>query len=272
MGDAPTERAAVLQSKRQATQYQILVQIAQHQPAISQREIADAIGITPQAVSSHLGDLVEEGFVEAEGRGRYTTTKEGVDWLITRTDRLEAYVDHVAGDVIEQIEVESAIATASIEEGDRVSMTMRGGYLHADPVESETATEGATAVAVTDAAASEDVGITDFEGLVALEPGTVTVGSVPVIRNGGSAATDPEAVADHATSADLVAVAGVEAVAAARRADVAVDIRFGTTEAVAEAATRGLDAFALVVADRLSTQTDLLRDRDVSYEVVDLTS
>ncbi len=266
MGDEPAERAAVLRSKREATQYQILVQIAQRQPAVSQREIADAVGVTPQAVSNHLGELIESGFVEAEGRGRYKTTKEGVDWLITRTDGLEAYVDHVAGEVIEQIEVESAIAAAPIEEGDRVAMRMRAGYLHADPDDSG----GATAVAVTDAAAGQDVGITDFEGLVELDPGTVTVGSVPVIRNGGSGATDSATVATSAESAGLVAVTGVEAVAAARRAGLDPDIRFGTIEAVAEAATRGLDVFALVVADRLSAQTDRLREREIDYEVLDL--
>src|SRR6056297_129830 len=99
----PAETGAgsdVLQSKRDATRYQILVQIAEHQPAVSQREIAEAIGITSQAVSNYLQELVDQGAVEKHGRGRYEVTKEGVDWLIGRTDDLRSFVEHVSEDVI----------------------------------------------------------------------------------------------------------------------------------------------------------------------------
>ena len=57
------EVSGVLQSKRSATRYQILVAIAERQPAVSQREIAEEIGITAQAVSDYLQGLVEEGYV-----------------------------------------------------------------------------------------------------------------------------------------------------------------------------------------------------------------
>ena len=81
--------AAVLRSKRNATRYRILTGIAERQPAVSQREVADAIGVTSQAVSDYLKDLIEEGYVEKHGRGRYEVTNEGVDWLLTRTDELD---------------------------------------------------------------------------------------------------------------------------------------------------------------------------------------
>jgi len=79
-------------------------------------------------------------------------------------------------------------------------------------------------------------------------------------------------VADHAVDHDLVAVAGVEAVAAARTAGLSPNVRFGTAEAVREAATKGLDVFLLVVADRLSAHTDTLRDGNITYEVLDATT
>ena len=90
----------VLANKRAATRFRILVEIAERQPAVSQQEIADAIGITAQAVSDYLQGLTEEGYVDKRGRGRYQVTKEGVDWLITRTERLRTFVDHVAEDVV----------------------------------------------------------------------------------------------------------------------------------------------------------------------------
>jgi putative transcriptional regulator len=54
-------------------------------------------------------------------------TKEGVDWLITRTDALRELVEHVSTDVIGQVDVETAIATTRINAGQLVSLTMGRG-------------------------------------------------------------------------------------------------------------------------------------------------
>lgn len=263
--DIPTERrSAVLQSKRDATKYQILVEIAERQPAVSQQEIADAIGVTSQAVSNYLQELVEETHVEKHGRGRYEVTKEGVDWLISETDALASFASHVSEEVIGRVDVESALATGEIREGERVSLTMREGYLHATAGD----IGDATAVAVTSASEGEDVGVTDFDGVVDYDLGTVTVVSVPLVQDGGSRRIDSDVTA-HASGHDLLAVAGTEALAAARRLEVTPDITFGTVDAVREAALKGLDVFLLVVADQLSGHTDALREHNVTYEVLD---
>ncbi|MFA9517186.1 MarR family transcriptional regulator [Halopenitus sp. H-Gu1] len=261
----PTEEFGVLQSKRNATRYQILVEIAERQPAVNQREIADAIGITAQAVSDYLRDLIEQGYVEKHGRGRYEVTKEGVDWLISKTEELRGFITHVSEDVIGQVEIETAIATTDLAEGETVTLTMRDGVLRAMAGD----TGGATAVAVTDAKTGTDVGITNFEGVVEYELGTVTAVSIPHVRDGGSSAIDPDRIVDLAADHDLIAVAGVEALVAARTADVDPDVRFGTVGAVREAATKGLDVLLLVTTTQLSAHTDELRDGNVSYEVVD---
>ncbi|WP_424018398.1 MarR family transcriptional regulator [Halorientalis pallida] len=257
--------ANVLRSKRDATRYQILVQIAERQPAVSQQEVADAIGITSQAVSDYLQDLIKQGFVRKHGRGRYEVTKEGVDWLISHTSRLQEYVTHVSEEVIGQVEIETALAASDIEEGQAVSLSMHDGTLQATPG----TTGSATAVAVTDADAGSDVGVTDFEGVLDYELGDVTIVSLPRVDNGGSRAADTGRVADLAADADLLAVAGTEALAAARAADCDPDLRFGTAEAVREAATRGLDVLLLVVETDLAGHTDRLREDNVSYEIVD---
>jgi len=110
MAEEPQAEVGVLRSKRNATRYQILVEVADRQPAVSQQEIADAIGVTAQAVSEYLRELVDQEYVEKHGRGRYEVTKEGVDWLITQTDALRGLVDHVAEDIVGQVEVETALA------------------------------------------------------------------------------------------------------------------------------------------------------------------
>ncbi|MFA1611614.1 DUF7839 domain-containing protein [Halobellus rubicundus] len=260
------EEFGVLRSKRNATRYQILVQIAERQPAVNQQEIADAIGITAQAVSDYLQDLVEQSYVNKHGRGRYEVTKEGVDWLISQTDELRRFIEHVSEDVIGQVEIETAIATTEIREGETVSLTMRDGVLRAMAGD----TGSATAVAVTDADPGRDVGITNVQGVVDYDLGTVTVVAVPQVQNGGSAAVPTDRVRALADEHDLVAVAETVAVAVADAADLDPDIRFGSAVAVGEAAARGLDVLLVAATDVLSSHTDKLREQNVSYEVVDI--
>ena len=265
MVDPRDGEVEILQSQRDATRYRILVQIAERQPAVSQQEIADAIGITAQAVSDYLQKLDEQGFVDKQGRGRYEVTKEGVDWLMSQTDSLQEFVDHVSADVIGQVEIETAVATTSISEGTRVTLTMQDGVLQA----MGTATGDATAVAVTDAEPDEEVGVTNFEGVLDYELGTVTVVSVPRVQNGGSSAVDRETLVELAADHDLVVTAGTEALVAGRRAGLEPDARFGTPAAVQEAATKGLDVLLLSSTSELSAHTDRLREHNITYEVLD---
>ncbi len=259
--------AGVLQNKRDATRYQILVQIAERQPAVSQQEVADAIGITSQAVSDYLQGLVEDGYVHKHGRGRYEVTKEGVDWLITRTDELREFTGHVSEDVIGQVEIDTALATTDVAEGDPVAISMHEGVLRAAAGGGGTV----TAVAVTDARAGEDVGVTNFEGVLEYDLGTVTVFPVPLVQDGGSGTVDAEAVAAAAADHDLVGVAGTEALALARAADVAPDIRFGTALGVQEAAMKGLDVLLLAATSEVAAHTNKLVAENIGYEVLDAT-
>jgi putative transcriptional regulator len=255
----------VLRSKRDASRYQILVAIADRQPAVSQQEIADTVGITAQAVSDYVQELVEEGYVETRGRGRYEVTKEGVDWLISRTDDLREFTQFVSEEVIGQVETETAIATDDIETGERVTLSMTDGTLCATP----NGSGSATALAITNANEGQDVGVTDFEGLHEYDIGEVTMLVVPDIRDGGSRAVEHETVAQLAAEHDFIAVSGTEALATARSADVTPDLRFGTVSAVPAAAARGIPVLLLVTDAGLSRHTERLRENGVGYELVD---
>jgi len=261
----PVGTAGVLESKRAATAYQILVAVAKRQPAVNQREIADAVGLTTQAVSNYLAELADRGFVDKQGRGHYETTKEGVDWLISETDTLREFVEYVATEVLEEVGVETALAAGDLSEGERVSLSMRDGVLHADP-----GTAGsATAVTVTDAAAGREVGVTNVQGIIDYELGTVTVFAVPPVQEGGSRAIDTEFVASLAAGQDRIAVDAPEGLAAARDAGLEPDIRFGAASAVPDAAARGLDILLLAASGAVSTHTETLRGQGISYELLD---
>ncbi len=252
----------VLDNKRDASKYRVLVEIAARQPAVSQGEVAEVLGVTSQAVSDYVRELVENGYVEKGGRGRYEVTKEGVDWLITRTDALSEFVSHVSDDVLGSVDIDAAIATGTVSEGDEVGLAMRDGILHALP-------EGgsATAVVVTGGTAGEVVGVTEFEGVVEYEPGVVTVIPVPAVTEGKPPGT--EVITSRLDTDDLLAVAGTEAYACAVTAGLEPDIQFGTVDGVPQAALRGLDVILLVSTDELSRHTTQLRERGVRYEVPD---
>ncbi|RQG88973.1 winged helix-turn-helix transcriptional regulator [Natrarchaeobius halalkaliphilus] len=255
----------VLDNKRAATRFRILVQIAERQPAVSQGEIAGEVGVTSQAVSEYIRDLVEEGLVEKEGRSRYRVTPEGVDWLFGAAEDVRRFADHVTGDVLGAMSEDAAIATGDIDEGDTVSLTLQDGLLHATPGE-----EGpATGIATTDAEAGTDVGVTSFEGVIELEPGAVTVLQVPTVRTGGSRTVSIDTVSEVCADADLVVATGVEAVVACRRANADSDVRFAVGDVAADAAERGLEVTAVVTTDAVGRVTDSLRDADVSHEVLE---
>ena len=199
-----------LADKRTASRFRILAEIADRQPAVSQGEIADAVGVTSQAVSEYIRELVDDGLVEKEGRSRYRVTKEGVDWLFRESKSLRRYVDHVTDDVLESLQEDAAIAVEAIEAGQTVSLSLRNGMLHATPGEQGPA----TGVATTDAEAGTDVGVTGFEGVIDMAPGKVTVYQVPPVRAGGSRGVDDSALAARCSEADLTLASGLEAVVA----------------------------------------------------------
>ena len=117
----------ILRSKRESTRFQCLVEIAEHQPAVRQLEIAERLGITPQAVSEYIRELVDDGMVASQGRGRYEVTREGIEWVLTHAEQLETYARHVRRDLIQQVSVWAAIASEDLDEGEIVGVFMRDG-------------------------------------------------------------------------------------------------------------------------------------------------
>ncbi len=255
----------VLDNKRVATRLRILVEIAERQPAVSQGEIAEEVGVTSQAVSEYIRELVDEGFVEKEARSRYRVTNEGVDWLFRAAENVRRFANHVTEDVLGAMGEDAAIATDAISEGDPVSLSIEDGLLRATP-----GTEGrATGVASTDAAAGTDVGVTNFEGVIELDPGTVTVLQVPPVRAGGSRAVDGETVETVTEAVDRVVASGIEAVVALEQYDVEPAVTVAAGEVAAAATERGLDVAVVATTDAVGRITDVLRDGDVSYEVLE---
>ncbi|MFW5949453.1 MAG: Crp/Fnr family transcriptional regulator, partial [Halolamina sp.] len=210
-----------------------------------------------------IRELVDDGLVEKEGRSRYHVTKEGVDWLFREAKSLRRYVDHVTDDVLESLQEDAAIAVADVEAGDTVSLSLQNGMLHATPGDSGPA----TGVATTAAEAGTDVGVTGFEGVIDMAPGTVTVYQVPPVRAGGSRSVDDAALTADCEHADLVLASGVEAVVALREIGYPPAVAAAAGEVAAEAAGRGQTVVVAVTRDEVGRVTDALRDGETEYVV-----
>lgn len=255
----------ILRSKKEITRFQILVEIAAHQPDVMQREIADKIGITPQAVSEYIKDLVSEGLLYSDGRVRYRVTKKGVEWVLERAKELKKYARFVMEDIVSHVSVATAIAKERLDKGQSVSLWMENGLLYAGAGRGDVA-----GVTMSEAQEGEDVGVTDLKGMISLPEVNITVCKVPRVERGGSRSVDYEMLKKHAAGKPYIAALGVEALISLRKIKVKPDILFGARESVVEAAFHGLSSLVVSVDEEIPSLLNRLESEGLNYEVVDL--
>jgi putative transcriptional regulator len=257
----------VLQRKRDSSRFQILVEIAAHQPNLRQKEVAKRLGVTPQAISEYIKELVADGLVTTDGRMRYSITKEGVEWLLEGAAELKRYARTVMEEIISHVSVWTALAELDLDEGERVSLEMRGGLLFANKKEGI----DASGITISDALTGEDVGVSDLKGLISLEEGNITVCKVPRVQTGGSRKVNIDLLKSMIFGDKMIGALGIEALVALRKANREPDVIFGAKESVVEAAYHGISSVILSVDEQVPSLLDRLESEGLKYELVDLT-
>ncbi len=257
----------LLRSKREVTRLQILVEIAEHQPAIRQQEVARKLGVTPQAVSEYIRELVDEEMVASHGRGHYSVTRKGIEWVQSRAEVLEAYARHIRRDVIQQVSTWTAIAATDLHKGDQVGVYMQDGFLYASPEP-----RSATGTVVADARAGEDVGVARLSGLIDHTEGAVHVCKVPRIDKGGSRRVNRALLRELVQGAGVVAAVGLEGYVALEQIGRRPDMFFGAREGVIEAAFHGIGCVILIVDEEFTDFLKRLEGVGLSYTIHDLIS
>ena len=258
----------ILQSKRESSRFQILVEIAAHQPNLRQKEVADRLGVTPQAISEYIKELVANGLVTTDGRMRYSITKEGVEWLLEGAAELKRYARVVMEDIISHVSVWTALAEADLAEGERVSLEMRGGLLYANRKEGIEA----SGITISEARAGEDVGVSDLKGLISLDEGVIIVAKVPRVQAGGSRKVDVDTLKTLVSGERMIGALGVEALVALRKAGREPDVIFGAKESAVEAAFHGINSVIASVDEQVPSLLERLESEGLKYELVDLTT
>lgn len=255
----------LLRSINSITRFRILVEIAQNQPNIQQRDIAKRLGLSVQAVSDYVRELIAEGWLETQGRSKYRITKEGVDWLMKGVREWEAYSYslHMA---IRGIAVSPAIADEDFSEGQPVGLVMKDGLLFAV----KDICNGARAVTTSSARRGEDVGVRDIEGIVPLTVRPITILRQPSIRNGGSRRVDLKKLKEKIKAKQFVGAVGLESLVTLRKLGIEPTCFYGAQDAVIEAARSGLSTAVVCVDEAMSELVGRLEGKRMDYEIVEV--
>ncbi len=265
----------ILQAKGESTEFQLLLEVLRSQPHVKQKDIAEAVGITVQAVSKHFKKLSREGLLDVGlERADYRITPKANDKLHDYLKSLNAYTARIKSDLkIERLL--PALATQPIKEGEKVGVIMKEGVLFA--VSHGHPDAEAQGIAAQDAQSGEDVGLHDLEGKVKTRQGKVVMVRLPSIREGGSRAVDLAKVRQiyEQFHPDRIGVVGVVGRAVLNKLGLKADLDFGITRATAFAAERGLNVFVVVVGRMVNRvieevdTTNLKHGSNITYEVKD---
>jgi putative transcriptional regulator len=255
----------LLQDKSLATKFQIMIEIAAHQPYARQTSIARSVNISPQAVSQYIREMVKDGWIHMGGRSNHCLTKEGVDWLLKALRETRNYINRVEK-VTRNITVCAAVAGCNLSKEQPVGLVMKKGMLIASTYDGQ----GAKGIAVANARAGEDIGISNVEGIVELTTGKVIVLSIPGIPRGGSRKVNLDRLREETGNKDIVGAIGIEAVIALKQIGVTPRYTHGVKEAAIEAAQCGLSMAVVCVSNEVSLLTQLLEDKHIEYRILEM--
>ena len=197
----------ILRSKREVSRLQILVEIAEHQPSVRQQEIAEKLGVTPQAISEYIRELVDEGKVSSERQGQLRGDQDEVSNGCRKKRRAARILrPALRRDIIQQVSVWTAIAAEDLTKEDHVGVYMKAGFLYAGkkPL-------AATGTVIADAKKDEDAGVARLNGIIDHKEGMIHVCKVPGSCTGVLKRSGGKSGWTSFGEAGIVAAVGLEA-------------------------------------------------------------
>jgi putative transcriptional regulator len=246
-----------------------------NQPHVKQKDIANKLDITIQAISKYFKKLTKEGLLEAGSeRADYRLTPKGLAKLHDEVRSLEDYVSSIKRDVKLERAL-PAIATQQVKAGEEVGIVMKEGIMYTAPLE-DIITQ-ALGTVMFDAQPGDDVGLQNLRGKLKIKQGKILIVKLPSIRKGGSRAVDIAKVRTYYEEfqPDRIGVMGAVGRAVLNKLDLKADLEFGISSSSAIAASRGLKVLVLVVGrmvNRMIREVDSVNmssATEVIYEVKD---
>lgn len=259
----------IFKNKGELTRFQILGEIARNEPHLRQKDIANKLGITIQAVSENMKSLVEDGYVESGGGGRfrYKITKKGIGRIKKEALTLRKYSEEVLDTMNSYKSIWPAIAEENLKSGEEVGLFMKDGTLYA----SKNAAP-AHAEVLTNSLAGEDVALIGLGGTIELKNGNVVILVLPTINQGGSKETNLDKVLEiYEKGFDRVGIMGTVSRAVVDKLEINADFEFATPQSTVAAAKRGLDILVFAVGKMKNSITRRLDEEGIHYTLEDVT-
>lgn len=265
----------ILQKRGALTHFQILGEISKQEPNLKQKDLAERLGITIQAVSENIKTLTELGYITSkDGRAPYKITQKGILKVKKDAITLRKYSDSVLETMTYYKSTWPAIAKEDLKEGDEVGLYMEDGRLYA----SINAQTDAYADVILDTKKGFDVALTNLKGTIEIKESKILIITLPPIKQGGSRSTDIDLIKEiynekyvnyGLSSIDKVAAIGTTSHVIANHLGIPVDIEFGVSEAAQSAVRKGLNVLILSIGDMSKNISKSLEDANIPYQVVD---
>ncbi len=255
----------VLKSKKTAMKFMIMRELAFFTPTPNQKEIAEKLGVTPQAISEYFRELVEEGLITVRGRGDYEVTGKGLDWLSHQARDLFRFSEDTFKRIISKIPVIVAICKESISEGEPVELSVEDGIVYAYPH------ENGSCRALTSGDQGDEIAVKSLSPEIPLKKGRVIIIKVPDAIEGGSKKLNLKKLKEFVEeNRNLFCAAfGVESLVALRKAGIE-PIFFGSRETVVEAAHHGVSSILLCVESGLPGVIKKLEEENIQFTIVNM--
>ncbi len=252
-----------LLSRKETIRFLILAELMLN-PECNQRDIARKLRLTPQAISEHFKELINEGYIRVIHKGYYEVTRKGEEWMSRSLLDIHMFSEELLKKLYSKTIV--AIARGEIAENDTVRYWFEDGFVFA------ARSEDGNGVALTAAEDGEEVMIKPTGSFTPPSKGEIIVVKVPGVAEGGSKKIDLKKFSDLVKSRrrSIVVAIGVEALIACRKIGVE-PIFFGAKEVCIEAAHHGS---GVIVACTEAMLNDLLRslmEEELKFEIKEFT-
>ncbi|GGM74247.1 hypothetical protein GCM10007108_10250 [Thermogymnomonas acidicola] len=154
----------------QAVLSQLLIMMKIYEGENRPSELARSVGITSQGVLYHLRILKEKGYVYDDMR----ISPTGYEFLSSKLEELRQFVRDSLDRVGRQM-VWECISDEHLEAGQKVTLYMKDGYLHARKYEGT----GPVATCVASSAPGEPAGVSQLTGLIHVDIRAVEIIVIP---------------------------------------------------------------------------------------------
>ena len=264
----------VFKKRGALTHFQILSEISKQDPHLKQKDLAERLGITIQAVSENIKTLTELGYITSkDGRAPYKITQKGIIKVKKDAITLKKYSDSVLETMNYYKSVWPAIALENLKEGEEVGLFMENGLLYA----TLDTKQSANADVLSDAKAGFDVSLSNLRGTIEIKESSVIIISVPPIKQGGSKAANLNQIKSiyeknykdfGLDRIDKVAAIGTIAHAIANNLNIPIDIEFAVTESILSANRKGLNVLLLAIGDMSKNISKKLEENNIKTTVI----